>query len=941
VEKIQHPGTVRLRNSSTNGDQTGGSTATKTVTVLVGLVDGPGGACPDGTAESVTVALAVSASDGGDPPAVSSPSQPVTAVAGSTARVKFGVTTTPTSCMQGEGPVPKSLGGTNELSRLTYQATATISAPEPVSGSGSSEGNLLCKPSRSGTPAPSVAITSPFDGAVTNGTPAPILGTQTDAAQVTVNGFPATVGDGTFFATIPLLEGANRVTAVATNGAGSARDSITLVFTTGLTNVVWGVISDAVSGATLEGALVEVASNDEVFSAASDAEGRYSLAGITPGALTITISLADFETQVFTADGDPPGVFRLDVQLDEGAVPANEVTILVPPDGTVTDLDLVTVVGRVLHPTSSVTVNGIAAEVIGRRFTARSVSLTTGSNTLEAIATAPGVASVTDSVEIERADQPVLAVTIFSPPSGAALPGSGLVVRGFVSGRNTRTVVTGGFVPVNEGIFQLNDLALPAGEVQITAITKTLEGGETARDDVLVQVASDRSAVLLEADPVDGVTPLDVRLEAVLGVPLFEIERVDFDADGNGVLDDTDSQEFITHVTFAEPRPRRPRVFLTTPQGVELSGSTTVSPHLPDERRAGFAHGNPVDLAPAPGGGIWVLDAAAGTVSRYGRDGDLLQSFGSSGAGPDQLLNPQALTVGPNQHIYVADTGNDRIQVFLPDGTLERTIGQSGAALGSLLAPHGVAVDGSLLLVAEDGNSRVQLFGLEGGSQGALPLTQPRGLAPAPGFGVLASSPSDGVRAIFAFSLGIPGAISDLPPAGQLVGPVDVAAGSDGILIADSDRQQVVLLDNKLGFRRVVDGLDLPPRGVLPGTRGEVESIYVADGTEVVEIALPAESPLPVVETLRARLAAGDIEGALSLIDPIQRDRYREIYELIQDDLPEEAAAMSDVIIRRIREDRAVLVIRRAETSGSGTVIRHYPVTFVRAEDGTWQILDY
>ncbi len=50
---------------------------------------------------------------------------------------------------------------------------------------------------------------------------------------------------------------------------------------------------------------------------------------------------------------------------------------------------------------------------------------------------------------------------------------------------------------------------------------------------------------------------------------------------------------------------------------------------------------------------------------------------------------------------------------------------------------------------------------------------------------------------------------------------------------------------------------------------------------------------------------------------------------------------MTDVVVRSVREDRAVVVLRREEPSGGTTVTRHYPMTLVRAEDGTWQIFDY
>jgi hypothetical protein len=79
-----------------------------------------------------------------------------------------------------------------------------------------------------------IAITSPADGAVLSASPATVSGT-VDGAEpinVTVNGVAATVGGGTFSASVPLARGANTITAVGTDAAsfmGMDQISVTLV----------------------------------------------------------------------------------------------------------------------------------------------------------------------------------------------------------------------------------------------------------------------------------------------------------------------------------------------------------------------------------------------------------------------------------------------------------------------------------------------------------------------------------------------------------------------------------------------------------------------------------------------------------------------------------------------------------------------------------------
>ena len=76
---------------------------------------------------------------------------------------------------------------------------------------------------------------------------------------------------------------------------------------------------------------------------------------------------------------------------------------------------------------------------------------------------------------------------------------------------------------------------------------------------------------------------------------------------------------------------------------------------LPEGVIAEFAQGNPVDLAwydpPTEqptfrrDESVLVLDASAGTISRFSPEGELEHRFGGSGLGPGELMNPQGLAV--------------------------------------------------------------------------------------------------------------------------------------------------------------------------------------------------------------------------------------------------------------------------------------------------------
>jgi hypothetical protein len=98
---------------------------------------------------------------------------------------------------------------------------------------------------------------------------------------------------------------------------------------------------------------------------------------------------------------------------------------------------------------------------------------------------------------------------------------------------------------------------------------------------------------------------------------------------------------------------------------------------------------------------------------------------------------------------------------------------------------------------------------------------------------------------------------------------------------------------------------------------------------------------VPVVSSLKDRLAAGDAAGALALMHPLQRDLFSEIYGDIEGDLPAAAAKMEAFEIDLLREDRAIVRIRTTLSTPTGPRVYHFPVQLLRVGDGSWRIYDY
>lgn len=127
------------------------------------------------------------------------------------------------------------------------------------------------------------------------------------------------------------------------------------------------------------------------------------------------------------------------------------------------------------------------------------------------------------------------------------------------------------------------------------------------------------------------------------------------------------------------------------------------------------------------------LDAARHSVRVQEPDGRRW-TFGGFGSGAGELNSPSGLTIlahgrPEGTRLFVADTGNHRIQVFDGLGRPILAFGAEGSQAGQFRGPSGVTLarpdlpweesadDASIacvLVVADEGNDRVQVFDLDG-----------------------------------------------------------------------------------------------------------------------------------------------------------------------------------------------------------------------------------
>jgi outer membrane protein assembly factor BamB len=87
-------------------------------------------------------------------------------------------------------------------------------------------------------------------------------------------------------------------------------------------------------------------------------------------------------------------------------------------------------------------------------------------------------------------------------------------------------------------------------------------------------------------------------------------------------------------------------------------------------------------------------------------------------ASPDQYV-PTDAAVSPDGRVYVGDGyGKPYVHIYTTDGEYIKSFGGPGNGAGRLNSPHGVWVDtrksDPVLLVADRGNNRIQIFDLDG-----------------------------------------------------------------------------------------------------------------------------------------------------------------------------------------------------------------------------------
>ena len=121
------------------------------------------------------------------------------------------------------------------------------------------------------------------------------------------------------------------------------------------------------------------------------------------------------------------------------------------------------------------------------------------------------------------------------------------------------------------------------------------------------------------------------------------------------------------------------------------------------------------------------------------------------------------------------------------------------------------------------------------------------------------------------------------------------------------------------------------------GLDGDFDGSGTVDADDLATFAyfwLNGPHPLDVFESFKAALAVGDVNEALTCVAEISRDKYSQIFGIIEARLSDYAAGMGELTFDRQRPGE--IIYEMLHQDGPETL--SFPVFFVQDEDGKWRI---
>jgi sugar lactone lactonase YvrE len=350
---------------------------------------------------------------------------------------------------------------------------------------------------------------------------------------------------------------------------------------------------------------------------------------------------------------------------------------------------------------------------------------------------------------------------------------------------------------------------------------------------------------------------------------------------------------------------------------------------------------DPIDLAVDSDENLYILESSGSCVTLYDQEGNYLRGITISAS------NPKGMAIDSSSNIYIADTGNDRILKLDNAGNPDTTFADNGILTHNFSGPYGIGIDSrGDIYVSDTGNNRIVKFDSVGkflkewGTSGTDPgqMNQPKGIFVDNCDHIYVADTGNNRIQEFSSSGSLYSFWGEAGNGdGQFILPADITASPYYFYVADTGNNRIEKFSEEKEFISKIDELSLnTPSAVAVDSDLVKELIYIADtgNNRVLKVELPITLPDATWSDMKEKLSEGDIEGALTYFSEASQDRYREIFTLLQAELPQIANQMQDIHLISIRGDVAEYIIVREE---DGTEMGYF-IYFIKDEDGNWKI---
>ena len=124
------------------------------------------------------------------------------------------------------------------------------------------------------------------------------------------------------------------------------------------------------------------------------------------------------------------------------------------------------------------------------------------------------------------------------------------------------------------------------------------------------------------------------------------------------------------------------------------------------------------------------------------------------------------------------------------------------------------------------------------------------------------------------------------------------------------------------------------------GLKGDFDNSGTVDTNDLETFAyfwLNGPHPLDVFDSFKLALSTGDVNEALTFVSEISREKYAEIFQIIEPNLSDYVAGMGQMIFDRHRNGEVIYEMLHQD----GPQTLTFPVFFIRDDDGNWRLFNF